>query len=57
MDVLLNAPCKKIKKDYCEGLCDSLDLVPIGAWYGNGRKVCMKCGIRLSEQEKVIKWG
>eukprot|EP00884_Botryococcus_braunii_P017318 jgi/Botrbrau1/426/Bobra.110_2s0076.1 len=29
----------KIKKDYCEDLRDSLDLVPIGAWYGNGRKV------------------
>eukprot|EP00892_Ulva_mutabilis_P010605 jgi/Ulvmu1/7917/UM004_0149.1 len=28
----------KLKKDYCEGLRDSLDLVPIGAWYGNGRK-------------------
>ena len=26
-------------RDYCEGLRDSLDLVPIGAWYGNGRKV------------------
>ncbi|KAF8650388.1 hypothetical protein AX16_005196 [Volvariella volvacea WC 439] len=29
----------KLKKDYVEGLGDSLDLVPIGAWYGNGRKV------------------
>lgn len=28
----------KFKKDYVEGLGDSLDLVPIGAWYGNGRK-------------------
>lgn len=25
-------------RDYCEGLRDSLDLVPIGAWHGNGRK-------------------
>lgn len=25
-------------RDYCEGLRDSLDLVPIGAWYGQGRK-------------------
>ena len=25
-------------RDYCEGLRDSLDLVPIGGWYGNGRK-------------------
>lgn len=25
-------------RDYCEGLRDSLDLVVIGAWYGQGRK-------------------
>ena len=24
--------------DYCEGLHDTLDLVVIGAWWGNGRK-------------------
>ena len=28
----------KVKKDYVEGLADSLDLVPIGAWHGAGRK-------------------
>nr|XP_043615439.1 DNA ligase 6 isoform X2 [Erigeron canadensis] len=28
----------KVKRDYIEGLNDSLDLVPIGAWFGNGRK-------------------
>ncbi|OBZ68078.1 DNA ligase 3 [Grifola frondosa] len=28
----------KLKKDYVLGLGDSLDLVPIGAWHGNGRK-------------------
>ncbi|KAF5393428.1 hypothetical protein D9757_000779 [Collybiopsis confluens] len=28
----------KLKKDYVSGLGDSLDLIPIGAWYGNGRK-------------------
>lgn len=28
----------KVKKDYCEELRDSLDLVCIGAWRGNGRK-------------------
>jgi DNA ligase-1 len=30
--------CLKVKRDYVEGLYDSLDLVPIGAWHGNGRK-------------------
>ena len=28
----------KLIKDYLEGLGDSLDLVPIGAWWGQGRK-------------------
>ncbi|KAH7373787.1 hypothetical protein KP509_17G075000 [Ceratopteris richardii] len=28
----------KVKRDYVEGLHDTLDLVPIGAWHGNGRK-------------------
>lgn len=28
----------KLKKDYVSGLGDSLDLVPIGAWHGIGRK-------------------
>ncbi|KAL3644358.1 hypothetical protein CASFOL_012290 [Castilleja foliolosa] len=28
----------KVKRDYVEGLSDSLDLVPIGAWHGSGRK-------------------
>jgi len=28
----------KVKKDYVEGLADSFDLVPIGAWHGSGRK-------------------
>jgi len=28
----------KLKKDYITSLGDSLDLIPIGAWHGNGRK-------------------
>ncbi|KAF9469892.1 ATP-dependent DNA ligase, partial [Collybia nuda] len=28
----------KLKRDYVDGLGDTLDLVPIGAWHGNGRK-------------------
>ncbi|KAF8316367.1 ATP-dependent DNA ligase [Clavulina sp. PMI_390] len=28
----------KLKKDYVKGIGDTLDLVPIGAWHGNGRK-------------------
>ncbi|KAG9449033.1 hypothetical protein H6P81_008998 [Aristolochia fimbriata] len=28
----------KVKRDYLDGLNDNLDLVPIGAWHGNGRK-------------------
>lgn len=36
--VLCSHHCSQVKRDYVEGLGDSLDLVPIGAWYGNGRK-------------------
>jgi DNA ligase-1 len=28
----------KMKRDYVEGYADTIDVVPIGAWYGNGRK-------------------
>jgi DNA ligase-1 len=29
----------KLKKDYVTGIGDTLDLIPIGAWHGSGRKV------------------
>ena len=28
----------KLKKDYIDDVSDSLDLIPVGAWHGNGRK-------------------
>ena len=28
----------KLKADYCPDVVDTLDLVPIGAWWGQGRK-------------------
>ncbi|PPR05814.1 hypothetical protein CVT26_010094 [Gymnopilus dilepis] len=28
----------KLKKDYMDGMGDSMDLIPVGAWHGNGRK-------------------
>jgi len=28
----------KLKKDYMEGLADSLDLVPVAAWHGKGKR-------------------
>ena len=38
MQIFLISLCVRRCRDYCEGLRDSLDLVPIGGWYGNGRK-------------------
>ncbi|PPQ99454.1 hypothetical protein CVT24_005261 [Panaeolus cyanescens] len=29
----------KLKKDYIDTMGDSLDVIPVGAWHGNGRKV------------------
>ncbi|GKY99229.1 hypothetical protein MPSEU_000878200 [Mayamaea pseudoterrestris] len=29
---------KKVKKDYLGAFADTIDVVPIGAWFGNGRK-------------------
>ena len=38
----------KLKKDYVLGVGDSLDLVPIGAWHGNGRKAAWWSPILLA---------
>lgn len=32
----------KVKRDYVAGFADTVDVVPIGAWYGNGRKAQKK---------------
>lgn len=42
----------KLKKDYVLGLGDSLDLVPIGAWHGNGRKAAWWSPILLAIWEE-----
>ena len=34
------------RSDYCEGLHDTLDLVVIGAWHGNGRKAVRGGAVR-----------
>ncbi|KAM0754463.1 ATP-dependent DNA ligase [Meredithblackwellia eburnea MCA 4105] len=38
----------KVKKDYMDNVGDSLDLVPIGAWHGNGRKAAWWSPILLA---------
>jgi DNA ligase-1 len=32
----------KVKRDYVAGFADTIDVVPVGAWYGNGRKAQKK---------------
>jgi len=48
----------KLKKDYVTGLGDSLDLIPIGAWYGNGRKASwwspILLGVWQPETSRVV---
>lgn len=38
----------KLKKDYVEGIGDSIDMVPVGAWHGNGRKAAWWSPILLA---------
>lgn len=38
MDKMVLFFLAQVKRDYVDGLGDTLDLVPIGAWHGNGRK-------------------
>jgi DNA ligase-1 len=45
-----------VKKDYADG-SDSMDLVPIGAWHGNGRKAGWWSPILLAcrnEEDRVL---
>lgn len=42
----------QVKRDYVEGLHDTLDLVPIGAWHGNGRKAGWQVAFL-----PICKWG
>ena len=48
----------KVKKDYLEGMGDSLDLVPVGAWSGSGRKSSFWSPILLAcydaEEEEYV---
>ena len=45
----------KLKKDYIDGMCDTLDCVVVGAWAGTGRKVGLfspfLCCVRNSDGE------
>lgn len=48
----------KLKKDYVDGIGDSLDLVPLGAWHGMGRKAAwwspILLGVWDGHQEKFV---
>ena len=48
----------KLKKDYVDGVGDSLDLVPLGAWHGMGRKAAwwspVLLGVWDGQREKFV---
>ena len=43
---------RKLKRDYVEGLADSVDLVPIGAWHGRGRKAGWLSPLLLAARDR-----
>lgn len=59
----------KVKKDYLDDLGDSLDLVPLGAWHGSGRKskwwspillgafFAFYLGTRLTSSRRLLRRG
>lgn len=46
----------KVKKDYLDGTGDSLDLVPLGAWHGSGRKKGWWSPILLGELMELFRF-
>lgn len=41
----------KLKKDYVEGLGDSFDLLPVGAWYGYGKRKGLFASFLLASRD------